>query len=170
MGEKADGAGNLDLEEFMYYCGIAHDRGNTDAFNQLCRKYPELADRFTEESGRLARQHREDRSEQEIHPIVEPSSRMTQRRVLDMVAYLLGQERAPRRYREELEKRKIPYRVVFNYHLDRFRMDYEREALWSDYFCSLPELRRVLEYRRIASLTELEYRSSEYFRSLPLGN
>lgn len=146
----------------MLYHRIAYQRGNINAMNQLVLLCPDLV----EEQNNAAwvdDVRMDDWGESWIHPSASCSRRMTVRHVLDMVAYLLGRETAPRTYRQCLQEAGLPHRMVFNYALNRYQQDYDREALWRDYFLAQPELRQILEYRRIGSLGELEYRTTEYF-------
>ena len=75
----------------------------------------------------------------------------------------MGCDKAPRKYRIQLQNSTIPSRTVFNYAVSRYQQDYDREAIWERYFLALPELQQIIEYRRIDSLAELEYRAAEYF-------
>ena len=90
------------------------------------------------------------------------SRRMTQNRVLDMVAYLFGKHEAPDKYKQILMD-KIAYQDIFNYQLERYQQDYDKTALWDCFFMGLPELRYIIEQRRIQNLDELIYRASSYF-------
>lgn len=153
---------DLRLEDFMLYQRIAYQRGNINAMNQLTLLYPDLAEKQND-AALMGDVRTDDWGETWIHPSTSGSSRMTSRHVLDMVAYLLGRENAPRTYRQRLKEAGLLHRTIFNYALDRYQQDYDREALWRDYFLAQPELRQILEHRRIGSLGELEYRTSEYF-------
>ena len=88
---------------------------------------------------------------------------MTERRIMDMVAYLFFRDRAPKGYKHRLRTAALPYRLMFNYSLDRYQKDYDRQELWSNFFLRLPDLRHKIERYRIHSLMELEYRAAEYF-------
>lgn len=153
---------DLRLEDFMLYQRIAYQRGNINAMNQLTLLYPDLAEKQND-AALMGNVRTDDWGETWIHPSTSGSSRMTSRHVLDMVAYLLGRENAPRAYRQRLKEAGLLHRTIFNYALDRYQQDYDREALWRDYFLAQPELRQILEHRRIGCLGELEYRTSEYF-------
>ena len=83
---------------------------------------------------------------------------MTERRIMDMVAYLFSRDRAPKGYKHRLRTAALSYRLMFNYSLDRYQKDYDRQELWSNFFLRLPDLRHKIERYRIHSLMELEYR------------
>ena len=85
------------------------------------------------------------------------------RRIMDMVAYLFSRDRAPNGYKHRLRTAALSYRLMFNYSLDRYQKDYDRQELWSNFFLRLPDLRHKIERYRIHSLMELEYRAAEYF-------
>lgn len=53
------------------------------------------------------------------HPITLGSAYMTERRILDMVAYLFSRDRAPKGYKHRLRTAALSYRLMFNYSLDR---------------------------------------------------
>lgn len=91
------------------------------------------------------------------------SAYMTERRIMDMVAYLFSRDRAPKGYKHRLRTAALSYRLMFNYSLDRYQKDYDRQELWSNFFLRLPDLRHKIERYRIHSLMELEYRAAEYF-------
>lgn len=163
MREKTEKPKPIRLEEFLYYTHIAFARGELGAVNQLSHQYPELMEQSMTDDDLVNGLHPNDWGEQSLHPVTSPSTRMTMRRLLDMVAYLLGLETAPRAYRDLLQRGDLKGRCVYNYALDRYQRDFDREEAWTDYFLALPELRRVIERRHIGSLGELEYRAAEYF-------
>ena len=66
-------------------------------------------------------------------------------------------------YKAQLQKAKVSSREDFNIRLNRYQKDYDRDDLWEKYFLHLPELRQIIQQRRIGSLTELAYRAAEYF-------
>ena len=156
-------AGQEPLEEFIFYNQIAYMRDNIRAMIQLTKRCPELLERSLAHDDLTEGFHPDDLGEEYLHPVTSLSTRMTVRRVLDMVAYLLGCDKAPRKYRIQLQNSTIPSRTVFNYAVSRYQQDYDREEIWKSYFLALPELRRIIEYRCINSLAELEYRAAEYF-------
>lgn len=153
----------ISLEDFIYYYHIAHKRKNIRALNQLCDLYPELsAMAFQNDS--LSKRY--DPSEYDYycwHPITLGSAYMTERRIMDMVAYLFSRDRAPKGYKHRLRTATLPYRLMFNYALHRYQKDYDRHELWTNFFLRLPELQQRIEGRHICSLMELEYRAAEYF-------
>lgn len=98
-------------------------------------------------------------------PILLPTTRYTQARVMDMVAYLLGQVEAPKEYAKQLHEL-VSCRLVFNYFSDEYVEDFNAAPLWEDYFLGIAELRHVLELRSIGSLEELVSRACDYFERL----
>ena len=162
-GRVVHKVGREHLEEFIFYNQIAYMRDNMRAMIQLTKRYPELLERSLAHDDLTERFHPDDLGEEYLHPVTSLSTRMTVRRVLDMVAYLLGCDKAPRKYRIQLQNSTIASRTVFNYAVSRYQQDYDREEIWKRYFLALPELQRIIEYRRINSLAELEYRAAEYF-------
>lgn len=153
----------IGVEEFLIYYHKAYQRDNIDAMNLLGDLYPDV--------GKLAFDlnyisKRADPADEEAlfcrHPITVSSIHMTEARVLDMAAYLCGKTKAPAEFRVRLQT-DIPFREVFNFAVDRFQRDYDRDALWDNLFMQVPEFEWLLEKRKIRSLMELEYRASEYF-------
>lgn len=85
----------LGIEEFLLYYNKAYRKGNIDALYQLSERYPDLVNQACQ----LALSHHQDPSDEEFlipHPIVLSSAYFTERRVLDMVAYLLCKPAAPK--------------------------------------------------------------------------
>ena len=153
----------ISLEDFIYYYHIAHKRKNIRALNQLCHLYPDLSV-MAFQNDSLSKRY--DPSEYDYycwHPITLGSAYMTERRIMDMVAYLFSRDRAPNGYKHRLRTAALSYRLMFNYSLDRYQKDYDRQELWSNFFLRLPDLRHKIERYRIHSLMELEYRAAEYF-------
>ena len=153
----------ISLEDFIYYYHIAHKRKNIRALNQLCHLYPELS-AVAFQNDFLSKRY--DPSEYDYyrwHPITLESAYMTERRIMDMVAYLFFLDKAPKGYKHRLRTATLPCRLMFNYALDRYQKDYDRQELWSNFFLRLPELQQRIEDRRIRSLMELEFRAAEYF-------
>lgn len=153
----------INLEDFIYYYHIAFKRKNIHALNQLCHLYPDLSAMAFQSSSLWQRYNPSECDHYNWHPTTIESAYMTERRIMDMIAYLLSQERAPREYKSKLRSAPLPYRLMFSHSLDRYQKDYGREALWKDFFLCLPQLRQRIEFRRIVSLEELEYRAAEYF-------
>lgn len=98
-------------------------------------------------------------------PILLPTTRYTQARIMNMVAYLLGQVEAPKGYTKQLCEL-VPFRLVFNYFTDEYVADFRAGPLWENYFLGRSELRHVLELRSIGSLEELVIRACDYFERL----
>lgn len=160
----------ISLEEYLYYYNIAYERGNSKAIDQLGDRYPELLARAIDYEDMERRENPYDLDVCCGHPITTDATRMTERRVLDMVAYLFYNHRAPneRAYRAALKNSNVTARRVFNYAIDRWQTDYNREELWDNYFLQVEELKNRIESRRISSIEELEYRAADYFdRAFP---
>lgn len=153
----------ISLEDFIYYYHIAYKRKNIQAMHQLCDTYPELTIKSVQLFSPANKDDPADFDHCYQHPVIVGNTRMTERRVLDMIAYLFSQERAPRKYKQMLRASDLPYRLVFNHALDRYQKDYAPDGLWSQFFLQLPELQERIERRRISSLMELECRAAEYF-------
>lgn len=100
-----------------------------------------------------------------LFPVLLMTTRYTQARVKDMVAYLLGKLEAPHGYAKQLREL-VSFRLVFNYYRDEYVADFYAALLWENYFLGQAELRRVLELRSIKSLEELVVRASDYFERL----
>lgn len=157
-----ENAGNIKVEDFLLYYAKAYRRDNIKALTQLHEQFPEVAELAFDEDYLDSLSDPADYEYQYRHPILIESKRMTQNRVLDMVAYLFGKHEASSKYKEILTDR-IVYRDVFNYQLERYQRDYDKTALWDCFFIGLPELRYIIEQRHIRSLDELIYRASSYF-------
>lgn len=160
----------ISLEDYLYYYSIAYKRDNTRAINQLCDRYPELLNKSIDYEDIERRENPYDLDVCCRHPIATNATRMTERRVLDMVAYLFSNHRAPneRQYRIALKNSGVTARRVFNYAIDRWQADYDRKELWENYFLRVEELKKRIEGRSIKSIEELEYRAAEYFdRAFP---
>ncbi|MFR8901512.1 hypothetical protein [Hominenteromicrobium sp.] len=155
----------ISLEEYLYYYSIAYKRNNAGAINQLCDRYPELLKQAIDYEDIKKRESTIDFEICCRHPIVANTARMTERRVLDMVAYLFYNHRAPneRAYRTALKNSNVSVQRVFNYSLDRWQTNYNRKELWENYFLQVEELKKRLESQKIGSIEELEYRAAEYF-------
>ena len=72
-----------------------------------------------------------------LHPVATGNSRMTERRILDMVAYLFCRENAPKEFRVQLHRAALPAKEVFNHYLDRYQKDYDRDELVGKFFLAL---------------------------------
>ena len=156
---------HMGIEDFLLYYSKAYRKGNIDALYQLSERYPDLLNQACQ----LALSHHQDPSDEEFlipHPIVLSSAYFTERRVLDMVAYLLCKPAAPKSYRDIL-RNQISYQEIYNYSLNRYKRSYEREELWNKFFGEIPELKDLLVKRKINSLEELEYHAARYFEEYP---
>lgn len=156
---------HMGIEDFLLYYSKAYRKGNIDALYQLSERYPDLLNQACQ----LALSHHQDPSDEEFlipHPIVLSSAYFTERRVLDMVAYLLCKPAAPKSYQDIL-RNQISYQEIYNYSLNRYKRSYEREELWNKFFGEIPELKDLLVKRKINSLEELEYHAARYFEEYP---
>lgn len=150
------------VEEFLAYYHKAWDRKAFKALDSLYFRYPEVACLAFNAGYIESKIDPADAGCRTCHPVTIDSTRMTERRVMDMVAYLLCQERAPAKYRDRLHNQ-ISFTEVFNYILSRYQRDYDREELWKKFFLSFGELQEALQARHIGNLMELEYYAAEYF-------
>lgn len=160
--KKYEKATDIRVEDFLLYYTKAYKRANIQALTQLHKQFPEAAALAFDEDYLDSLSDPADYEYQYRHPILIDSKRMTQNRVLDMVAYLLGKHEAPDKYKQILKDR-ISFYDVFNYQLERYQRDYDKTDLWACFFMGLPEIRYIIEQRHIQSLDELIYRASSYF-------
>ena len=151
----------ISVEHFLLYYNMAYQRDNIAALNQLCNRYP-IAAELAFDNKRMNSRHTSDDYADCCFPVLTDTMRLTERYVLNVVSYLLGTLHLPKTYRLYLQ-RNISYQEIFNYAIDRFQRDYDPEALWNDFFMVLPDLRKIIELRRIRDFYELTYRASEYF-------
>lgn len=156
---------SITCEEYLAVYHKAFCRNEIQTLNHLADIYQDMAvlvfsDEFQETHGDPA-----DLEGDCPHPVLLETTRYTQARVMDMVAYLLGKVKAPEEYARWLHE-VVPFRLVFNYFTDEFVADYHADPLWENYFWGRAELRRVLELRSIKSLDELVVRASDYFERL----
>lgn len=156
---------SITCEEYLAIYHKAFCRDEIQTLNHLADTYPAMvvlviSDEFEETHG--------DPADMEgccPHPVLLETTRYTQARVMDMVAYLLGKVEAPEEYARRLREL-VPFRLVFNYFTDEYLADFYAAPLWENYFLGRAELRRVLEIRLIKSLDELVVRASDYFERL----
>lgn len=153
---------NIRVEDFLLYYTKAYKRTDIKALSQLHEQFPEVAELAFDEDYLDSLSNPADYEYQYRHPILIDSKCMTQNRVLDMVAYLLGKHEAPDKYKQILSDR-IAYQEAFNYQLERYQRDYDKTDLWDCFFMELPELRYIIGQRHIENLDELIYRASSYF-------
>lgn len=153
---------SITCEDYLALYHKAFCRDEIQTLNHLANVYPDMAvlvfsDEFQESHGNPA-----DMEDCYQHPVLLDTTRYTQARVLDMVAYLLGRTKAPVKYARQLHEL-VPFRLVFNYFTDQYVADFLAVPLWEIYFSGRAELRRVLEKRSIKSLEELVVRACDYF-------
>ena len=91
----------ISLEDFIYYYHIAHKRKNIRALNQLCHLYPELSVMAFQNDSLSKRYDPSEYDYYRWHPITLGSAYMTERRIMDMVAYLFSRDRAPKGYKPQ---------------------------------------------------------------------
>lgn len=165
MGTGKKKEPEISLEEYLWYQSAAYKRDNIKAMRQLSDRYPELLGLSADEEYMAKKENPADSERYYCHPIVMNSTRMSELRVLDMVAYLYCQNKTPSQFIKILRE-KIAYRTIFNYEIDRYQRDYNRKSLWDDFFNGVPELCQRINQRRIRDLAELEYRAAEYFEDI----
>ena len=107
----------------------------SDILNHLADIYPDMtvqvfSSEFEETHGDPA-----DREGCCPFPVLLTTTRYTQGRIMDMVAYLLGQAEAPQEYAKQLCKL-VPFRLVFNYFTDEYVAD----------FCAVPLIDGMYTY------------------------
>lgn len=169
MGNTKTAHPKISLEDYIYYYHIAYKRDNISALSQLSSMYPDLSVQAFQNAANPDKGTQADYNSDCLHPVATGNSRMTERRILDMVAYLFCRENAPKEFRVQLHRAALPAKEVFNHYLDRYQKDYDRDELWENFFLRLPELRQIIRRRRIGSLMELEYRAAEYFERYSCG-
>lgn len=151
----------ISIEDFLLFYSKAYRRNNLAAMRQLYDKYPVTAKLALDDYYLKYKSEPADREYMYRYPITADSPRMTEHRIMDIIAYLLGTFRAPRHYRRLLQK--FPYNRTFNFTISRYQKDFDRTVLWNELFLKRPELKKVIESRKIQSLDELIYRAGEYF-------
>lgn len=155
----------ISCEEYLAIYHKAFCRDRIQTINHLADIYPDMSELvFSDE---FQENHR-DPADREVccrFPILLPTTRYTQARIMDMVAYLLGKLEAPKEYANQLHEL-VPFRLVFNFFTDEYVADFRAVPLWENYFLGREELRRVLELRSIGSLEELVMRACDYFERL----
>lgn len=156
----------IKVEDFLVYYQQAYNRNSMGALDRLHDLYPEAARLAFDDEYISSHCDPADAEYCSRHPITLDSTRMTERRVMDMIAYLFCKPTAEKKYKEALKKL-VSFREVFNYATDRYQRNYDRDELWKNFFLAFPELRQAIESRHIASLSELEYRAAEYFEKYP---
>lgn len=152
----------IQVEDFLLYSAKAYKRTDIKALMQLYEQFPETAELAFDDDYLDSLSDPADFEYQYRHPILINSNRMTQNRVLDMVAFLFSKHEAPDKYKQILMGR-IAYCDVFNYQLERYQRDYDKIALWDHFFMELPEVCYIIEKRHIQSIDELIYRACCYF-------
>lgn len=155
----------ITCEEYLSIYHKSYCRNKIEVVNHLADIYPDMTVQVFSSEFEKTHGDPADREGCCPFPILLPTTRYTQGRVMDMVAYLLGQMEAPQEYAKQLCKQ-VPFRQVFNYFTDEYVADYCAEPLWEDFFLGQPKLHRVLELRSIGSLDELVVRAVDYFERL----
>lgn len=155
----------ISCEEYLAIYHKAYCRDRIQTMNHLCGIYPEIAQEVISEEFEETHGDPADMEGCYRHPVLLETTRYTQARIMDMVAYLLGNLEAPKGYAKLLHEL-VPFRLVFNYFTDEYVADFRAAPLWENYFLGRAELRRVLELRSIRSLEELVVRACDYFERL----
>jgi hypothetical protein len=155
----------ISIADFLFFYKKAFDRDNIGALKQLCDRYPETAKLAFDENIIDSLSPHSDSEHFYNYPIASSDDRMTEKHVLNIVAYLLGLLEVPKQYKDFL-KTGVSYHQVFNYFTSRYQKDYDKDSLWDDFFMKLPELRRIIEHRHICNIDELIYHAYEYFEKL----
>lgn len=153
---------SISLEDFLLYYYKAFRRDNIKAMFWLHATYPDVAEMAFDPAYIEKKSHCLGRDIYEIHPITVDSPYLTERRVLDMIAYLFAETRAPAQYQTFLREN-ISTRRIFSYTTARYQEDYDRYELWDKLFQGQPKLKAILDKRKIYRLDELEYHAREYF-------
>lgn len=155
----------ISCEEYLAIYHKAFCRGRIRILNHMVDTYPDIAELVF--SDKFEETHRDPADMEGCcpFPILLSTTRYTQARVMDMVAYLLGKVEAPEKY-AKLLRELVPFRLVFNYFTDEYVEDFLAAPLWENYFLGRAELRRGLEARSIRSLDELVARAADYFERL----
>lgn len=149
------------VEEFLAYYHKAWDRKAFKALDSLYFRYPEVACLAFNASYIESKIDPADAGCRACHPVTIDSTRMTERRVMDMVAYLLCQERAPAKYRDRLHNQ-----ISLQKCLTTYCPDIRETMIGKNYgkiFSFVRELQEALQARHIGNLMELEYYAAEYF-------
>lgn len=162
MKKKSSNSDKLNTEDFLLCYGKLCRNGKIDALFQLECIHPEIAASALSDALSSNQAHYTDMEVYYTHPICMDSPRMSERRIFDMIAYLLCKPVAPDSYLSLL-RAKVPARKIFNFETMRYQNDYVRDALWNEFFLGCQELAVPIKARHIHNLIELEYYSSEYF-------
>lgn len=149
-------------QEFLALYHKAFLRDKISHINHLGDVYPEIESRVFSDDFIAAHNNPADREDYYPHPILCPANRNTEARIKDMVCYLTGRTDWPKSYRCQL-RTVVPYRLVFNYWLDKFVRDYAADPLWESFFLGQEELSRIITLRKISGFDELTYRTMVYF-------
>lgn len=149
----------ISQSEFHILISKALVRGESQTACDLLHKYPNIA---SDIFGETTINDPADREEFYPYPILIPTTRYTYKRIMNMVAYLLGKFDAPQQYGIQLSKL-IPYRLVFNTYTESFVKDFDADLLWKKFFLELPTLNNIIHLRAIQSLEELADRAADYF-------
>lgn len=156
---------DISNEEFLSICRKAFCRNSISTLKHMHNVYPGIASEVTSEKFIKNTHDPADEEANYQFPILILTTRFTQARIMNIVAYLLGKTVAPKTYITQLSEL-IPYRLVFNYFTDEYVKDFLTEPLWNDFFLKQEELRRAINMYLISCLQELVIRASEYFEKL----
>lgn len=152
-------------EEFLSIYHKAYCRGRIEVLHHMCDLYPEIAEKVSSNEFQAKIHDPADQEDCYRYPIVINTTRFTQARIMNMVAYLHGQTNAPDAYIEQLLTL-VPYREVFNFITEEYVKDFLAAPLWENYFLGVEDLQHAVRQRSIKSLEELVDRASEFFERL----
>ena len=107
----------IQVEDFLLYRAKAYKRTDIKALMQLYEQFPETAELALDDDYLDGLSAPTDFEYQYRHPILINSNRMTQNRVLDMVAFLFSKHEAPDKYKQ-IHMDRIASCDVFNYQLE----------------------------------------------------
>lgn len=156
---------SISNEEFLAIYHKAYYRERIQTLQHMCDLYPEIAEEVSSSAYQAKRHDPADQEHRYRYPIVINTTRFTQARIMNMVAYLHGQMNAPVAYINLLHTQ-VPYREVFNFITEEYVKDYLTVPLWENYFLGVDNLRHAVQHRSINSLGELVARASEFFERL----
>lgn len=148
-------------EEFLSLFNKAVRLEDAEVISRLYDQYQDVARRVF--SPEFEDRHRDIADMEYLccFPILIMTKRNTSRRIMNIVAYLIGKTDVPEGYMERLQK--IPYRLAYNYLTAEYVEDYLEKPLWDQFFIGDERLRHLIETRSIKDLEELFERSAAYF-------
>lgn len=149
-------------EEFLALYRKAFLRDKVEHIIHLGDIYPEIEKKVFSVDFIASHNDPADYEDNYPHPILCPTNRNTEARIMDMVCYLTGRAEWKKLMRCHL-RTVAPYRLVFNYWLNEYVKDYVTTQLWENFFLGQKELERIIKQREISDFDELTYRTMVYF-------